>query len=56
MADPMQYPSMRLALLGKAFHAYRAGRIGDAAVYKSAALGASAYPGVERRLRALDRP
>ncbi|HEV2611007.1 MAG TPA: Coq4 family protein [Noviherbaspirillum sp.] len=46
---------MQLTLLGKAFRAYRAGRIGDAAVYKSAALGASAYPEVERRLRALER-
>lgn len=46
---------MQLTLLRKAFHAYRVGRTGDAAVYKTAALGASAYPEVERRLRALDR-
>jgi ubiquinone biosynthesis protein Coq4 len=45
---------MHIPLISKAFRAYRAGRIGDAAVYKTAALGAPGYPGIERGLRTLD--
>ena len=47
---------MRPALLAKAVRAYRDGRLGDAAAYKSAALVADAYPDVARRLRQLERP
>lgn len=40
----------------KAVSAFRAGRIGDAAAYKAAALGARAYPEIESRLRDLVAP
>ncbi|WP_171162134.1 Coq4 family protein [Usitatibacter palustris] len=36
--------------------AFRAGRVGDAAAYKAAAIGARAYPEIEARLKALADP
>lgn len=41
---------MRISLLLKAVRALRRGQVGDAAAYKAAALGAPAYPEVQRRL------
>jgi ubiquinone biosynthesis protein COQ4 len=46
----------RLRLLAEAFAAMRAGRTGDAAALKAAALGARARPALQVRLQALDAP
>ncbi|MEO8101591.1 MAG: Coq4 family protein [Betaproteobacteria bacterium] len=47
---------MNLKLILKAIRAFRAGRVGDAAVYKAAAISAPAYPDVDRRVRQLANP
>lgn len=47
---------MQLGLLSRAIQAYRAGQLGDAAVYKAAALSAPAFPHVERLLKQMPRP
>ena len=47
---------MRPAYIPKAFRAFGDGRIGDAAAYKAAALGASGYPRIEQAVAALADP
>ena len=47
---------MRLDLIGKAIGALRAGRVGDAGAYKAAALTATAYPDVQRKVLRLSEP
>ncbi|MEO7253624.1 MAG: Coq4 family protein [Casimicrobium sp.] len=47
---------MKPKLFLKAVRAFREGRVGDAAAYKAAALGAKAYPEIESQLKELANP
>ena len=47
---------MKLMFLLKAVRAFRAGRVGDTAAYKAAAISAAAYPDVDSKVRRLADP